>query len=879
MRYPLVVSRHFSPALLVVLSTVACSHPGTTGAGGTGATSAGTGGQSTGSGGMIGSGSGGNGSGATTGTGGGEMVIGTGGATPMDGGATDVPLGGSGGGMSPGSGGAMGKVSCAASTYVAPLSPGYNASQHAPFLMQATTKRQTLSPSEAADQMRGVPRGAGTNYSDVFRQPDGKSIKGFQFRDGPRGVNLDAPITSGSGTMGHIHGKSTVFPAPVARGASFDIDLENRIGAAMGDEMVAAGQTMLLAPTVNILRHPLWGRAQETYGEDPYLLGRMGTAAVAGVQQYVPACVKHYAANNIELDRFNLNAQMDAQTLREIYARHFEMIVRDGGAACVMAAYNSVNGTKSTQSSLLLTQLLRTEFKFNGFVLTDWWAMPGASGGQNPSVAERNTNGPNAVRAGLDMELPWRLNYDTIENNLTPADLSPSEDRILAQKIRFKVDSLTGPIGLKPATSTYSGAGDIENNDSHLLISEEAARKGMVLLKNCPVADKACKAPTSASVLPIKKDGTIKSIAVVGAKLEYFANGTGPGINNRGDDANNGVIDFATGIRTGDAGSSRVRHDPAKSVSPFDGIKSAAGSGVTVTTGNTAATAQSADFVVVVAGLTPYDEGEEYNRSGDRTSLALDGKDAGRSYGSIQNKLITDVAALGKPMVVVLEGGAVIDMPWLAAVPAVVMAWYPGQVGGRALGKLLMGDENFSGKLPVTWPAMLSQFPPFSMGTTTMMDYYLGYRYFDKNNTTPLFPFGYGLSYTTFEYSNLAVPCSDAIKAGFDADPPTSSVVNVTVDVKNTGPRKGEEVVFLFVSYPGTTARRPVKELKGFYRVALEAAGTMGDAKRITIPLRVSDLKYYDMTTNSWQVASGPVKVMVGPSSANLPLSDTFTVK
>ncbi|MBC8133630.1 MAG: glycoside hydrolase family 3 C-terminal domain-containing protein, partial [Deltaproteobacteria bacterium] len=861
---------------------------------GTGGASAGSGGSGpSGSGGGSGPGSGGSG---VNGTGGSEIVIGgTGGATtPPDAGA-DVPVTGTGGtGVGggivnpPGTGGAtVAKVSCVASTYVAPFSPGYNRAQHAPFLALATTKRQTLSPAEAADQMRGVPRGAGSNYTDIFRQPDNmaKGIKGFQFRDGPRGVNLDAPITSGSGTMGAIHGKSTVFPAPISRGAAWDLDLEYRIGVAMGDEMVAAGQTLLLAPTVNILRHPLWGRTQETYGEDVYQLGRLGTASTAGIQQFVPACVKHYAANNIELDRFNLNAQMDQQTLREIYARHFEMILRDGGAACVMAAYNSVNGTKSTQSPLLLTKLLREEFKFNGFVLTDWWAMPGASGGQNPSVSERNTNGPNAVRAGLDMELPWRLNYDSIETTLTAADLAPSVDRILAQKIRFKVDPINGPIGLKPATTTYAG-GAIGNNDAHVALAEEAARKGTVLLKNCPLANKACTKPEATSVLPIKRDGTIKTIAVVGAKLEYFAAGTsanpGPGINNRGDDANNGIIDFATGIRTGDVGSSRVNHDPAKSSGPFDGIRLTAGTGITVTSGNTVEAARAADFVVVVAGLTPYDEGEEYNRSGDRTSFALDGKDAGRGYGAIQNNLIAAVAALNKPMVVVLEGGSVIDMPWLASVPAVVMAWYPGQAGGRALGKLLMGDENFSGKLPITWPTGVSQLPPFSMGTTTTMDFYLGYRRFDQLNLTPLFPLGHGLSYTTFQYSNLQVPCSDALKAGFDNDPPTSSVVNVTVDVANMGPKKGDEVVFLFVSYPDSTVmKRSKKELKGFYRVSLEAAGTMGSAKRIIIPLRVSDLKYYDTATSSWQVESGRVQVSVGPNadSRNLTLTDTFLVK
>jgi beta-glucosidase len=324
-------------------------------------------------------------------------------------------------------------------------------------------------------------------------------------------------------------------------------------------------------------------------------------------------------------------------------------------------------------------------------------------------------------------------------------------------------------------------------------------------------------------------------------------------------------------------------------VGPYAGImQAAAGSPVTVSTATTTGTnlapvltaAQNADFIVAVVGHTPYDEGEEYNRSGDRTSLLLDAKDAGRSYGAIQNNMVTMLAAMNKPMVVVIESGAVIDMPWLANVPAVVMAWYPGQVGGRALGKLLFGDENFSGKLPVTWPTSADQFPAFNPGTTTEMDYYLGYRRFDQMNLTPRYPFGHGLSYTTFKYENLMIPCADVAEDG---------VVNVSVDVTNTGPRYGEEIVMLFVSYPTTTSpRRSVKELKGFARVALDGTGQTtgcraGNAqqpcaagKRVVIPVRIKDLKYYDA---GWKVQKGTMTVRVGPSAANLPVMGTFTVR
>jgi beta-glucosidase len=540
---------------------------------------------------------------------------------------------------------------------------------------------------------------------------------------------------------------------------------------------------------------------------------------------------------------------MDEQTLREIYARHFEMIIKDGGVACIMAAYNLVNGTNCTQNAHLLTDILRTDFGFNGFVISDWWAMPG---GNKLAQGASATTAAQAINAGLDLEAPWSFQYSTIEtivgSSVQQSLIDTSAKRVLEQKYRFGVDKGTG---LQKSSVGFSG-GSINNNSAHVAIAQEAALKSMVLLKN------------DNNTLPIKS--TVTKIAVVGltesycAPLDSYGTATGPGINNCGDDVNKGTINFATGVRVGDVGSSRVNFDSSQAVGPFAGIQAAAGSGVTVTSGSTAASAQGADFIVVVAGLTPYDEGEEYNGSGDRTSFSLDGK----MNSGTQNKLITDVAALGKPMVVVLEGGSVIDMPWLSSVSAVVMAWYPGMVGGTALGQLLFGKANFSGKLPISWPKQLSDLPTFNAGTTTTMDYYVGYRYYDNKSIAPLFPFGYGMSYTKFDYSNLVVPCSDATQ---------TAVVNVSVDVTNSGTVAGDEVVLLFVSYPNTTKKRPAKELKGFARVSLAA----GAKQTVTIPVRVADLKFYD--TSGWSVETGTVKVMVGPSSATLPLSDTFTVK
>jgi beta-glucosidase len=839
-----------------------------------------------------GSGSGTGGTGDSTGSGGagaeGEIVL------PVDGGSGDA--------------GPVVKAACQDNTsFQLPHSPGYSTNDHNKFANVAQNAIPQMSLSDKADQMRGVFSGTSSpQYNDIERTYDTSTVKGWLFRDGPRGVNYDQPIADGDrGTVGTVEGQflpSTVFPTPVARGASFDVDLEYRIGEAMGDETLAGGQTMLLVPCVNILRHPFWGRAQETYGEDDYLLGRIGTGMVAGVQQYVAACVKHFAGNNIEDNRAGINSNMDLQTMREVYGHHFDMIVNDGGAACVMAAYNSVNGLKSTNNPDLLTTMLRNEFGYQGLVLSDWWAMPG---GQNQALDTTSRLGyaGGALAAGLDIEVPWQLNYLVLDMSptITDDDLNPHVLRILEQKYRFNVANVTGKptdgsLGLKIPTSTFNINTGISNNADHIALSKEAAEKSMVLLKNCPASNPTCTAPSATSILPLKRDGSIKSIAVVGATLSYCQNSSGgPGVTNCFEDPNMGTINFASGIRVGDLGSSRVDFDPTKSVSPFAGIQMAA-TGITVTTATTnvaditAATtaAQNADLTVVVVGLTPYDEGEEYNSSGDRNNLNIDGKDLGNGYGTVQNNLVAAVAATGKPMVVVIEAGSAVNMPWLSSVPAVVMAWYPGMVGGQALGELLFGDQNFSGKLPITWPAAETQLPPFNQGTSTQMDYFVGYRRFDACTTAPipsgsggcssqisgapLFPFGYGLSYADYQYSNLQVPCTTVT---------ANSVINVTVDVRNTSPVAGDEVAMAFVSFPTGptgTPRRSVKEMKGFYRVSLAGAGTVGDAKRITIPIRMHDLRYYDTTTSTWKVQTGTYTIMVGPNSGNLTLTDTFQV-
>ncbi|HXN33585.1 MAG TPA: glycoside hydrolase family 3 C-terminal domain-containing protein [Polyangiaceae bacterium] len=851
-------------ALGIAFAAVACGNlqPETTPMGGDdgGSQSSGSGsGSATGSGSNGGSGTGSSSGNVSTGSGGNSGSGSPGGTSSTSGGGSGSGSGGGSGSSS--SGGQVmvvaldgsppdvAKIACMDSTEALPHTPGYTPDP------AVTTQVTTLvsgitSNTQLANQMRGTVA-ASTNFSDVYRTPDDMTngIKGFLFRDGPRGVNLPA----GQNGLNYGSGYSTAFPVPVLRAASWDLDLEKQVGADMGDETLGSGNTMLLAPVVNILRHPAWGRAQETYGEDSFLLGRFGSAFTEGLQQYVPGCVKHYAANNIEDGRASQNAMMDEQTLHEIYGRQFEMVIQDGGVACVMAAYNEINGTKCAQNKELLTDMLRTTFGFQGFVLSDWWAMTGGNSTSLTTQAEQTT-AQQGLTAGLDMETPWSLNYSTLEAFATLQQLQVSSKRIIDQKFRFKVNTVGVPVaklGLK-APSTSLNSNGITGNEAHIADALQSAEEGMVLLQN------------QKNTLPISRT-SVHTIAVIGAAAPWTLSGT----------TQTGTVNFATDVRLGDLGSSRVSSDPAKSVGPAAGIAQAAGAGITVTSGTAATLADNADFVVVVAGLTPQDEGEEYTGAGDRTdtsgnpNLALDAKVA----ATAQNALITTIAAKGKPMVVVLEGGSAIDMPWLASVPAVVMAWYPGMVGGEALGKLLFGDVNFSGKLPITWPKTVADEPPFNQGGTkggtTMMDYYLGYRYFDKNAKTPLFAFGSGLSYTTFQYQFLGLPCSTVTKKG---------VVDVVVEITNTGTVAGSDVAFLFVSYPSTAARRSVKELKGFYRTPIVMPGATVQFK---IPLRIADLKYWNTTSTppGWTVESGPVQVMVGPSSDNLPLKDMLTVQ
>lgn len=618
-------------------------------------------------------------------------------------------------------------------------------------------------------------------------------IPPLRFTDGPRGVAL---------------GRSTCFPVSMARGASFDRDLEERVGEAMGIEARAQGSDFFGGVCINLPRHPGWGRAQETFGEDPYLLGEMGAAMVRGLQEHVMACAKHYACNSIEESRFFVDVRIGERTLREVYLPHFKRCV-DEGVAAIMSAYNKVNGWYCAQNRHLLRDILKGDWGFEGPVMSDFvW-------GTRSTVY--------AALGGLDIEMPLRLYFGrrlerAVRKGRVPeAVIDEAVTRILRTKARF------ARVG---GAAAYTR--DRIACREHADIAFESARKCMVLLKN------------EGAILPLRRE-EMKRLAVIG-KLADRAN-------------------------IGDNGSSRVR--PPYVVTPLQGIRARAGSmEVTYDSGEdlslAAAAAHDADAAVVVVGFTGRDEGESIpyvKAGGDREDLGLREADIA---------LIRGVAGATDRCIVVLEAGsAVLTAGWRDDVPAILMAWYPGMEGGNGLAAILFGDENPSGKLPVTFPESNAQLPHFDKKAKSIeYGYYHGYRLFDREGEEPAFPFGFGLHYSQYAYSNLRM---SAREMGPDG------AITVKADISNRGEMAGCEIVQMYVGYPATGMDRPPKELKGFTRVHTEP----GETKTVSFELTAQSLAYYDVDAGGWKVEETEYDLFIGSSSraADLHLEGGFRVR
>ncbi len=622
-------------------------------------------------------------------------------------------------------------------------------------------------------------------------------IPGIRFSDGPRGV-----------VMNH----STCFPVSMARGATWSPELEARVGDAIGVEARSLGANLFAGVCINLLRHPAWGRAQETYGDDPFLLGEMGAALVRGAQRHVMVCVKHYACNSLENTRLRLDVRIAERTLREMYLPHFKRCV-DEGVAAVMSAYNKVNGEHCGHNAHLLRDILKGEWGFTGFVMSDFvWGIRDAQ---------------SAVLGGLDLEMPFRYHYRRRLKRLVErgevkeALIDEAVLRILRQKIRFAQIGEPGRYGPHAVVC-----------DAHRALAREVAQKGMVLLKNDPIG------PADKPVLPIDL-AQVGRIVLVGQ--------------------------LAVEKNIGDHGSSMAR--PPYVVTPMEGIRAAAQNGCEIVfergqrIQKAVEAARGADVVIVIAGYTYKDEGERVgpHLGGDRESLTLHAHD---------EALIQAVAAANPHTVVVMMGGsAVITEAWRDAVPAILMAWYPGMEGGHALADVLFGKVNPSGKLPCVFPRSEDHLPFFDRTVTSIeYGYYHGYRLMDKAGHTPAFPFGFGLSYTTYEYKNLRLE-QDEIAA--------DGVLHASVEITNTGRRMGEEVAQLYIGYEGSAMERPLKELKGFARVRLEP----GETKRVEFAVPGEQLAYYDEERPGWVIEPITYNVYVGPSSAATLLHSQFHVR
>ena len=715
-----------------------------------------------------------------------------------------------------------------------------------------------MGPAEKATQLLGLPVG-NKDFEDIERGPDVEvpgvgTIRGYHYRDGVRGVNLGEgqPIRPSDGDN-----FSTAFPAASVRAASWDVALEKRIGAAIGDETAASMNNLLLGPSVDVVRHPYWGRTQEVYGEDSYHIGRMATAFTVGLQQHVTGCAAHFVANTVEKNRSSQDALMNEQTLREVYGRSFEMVIQDGGVGCVMAARNLVNGVKVTQNEHLLRGILKAPveqggFGFQGMVISDMFAMPGDQNIPDPTSAQNVTD--EALRAGLDVERAWQLNYSP--ETLARADQSRVDDaarRVLTQKYRFNSAIQGGSWSSQPPTSTLTSA-SIDANPDHEALAEQAELESAVLLTN---------GPAGAPVLPfvgandIAVLGIDQSFRLVSATLPKSCSGDPVG-------APMCTFHFATDPALGDRGSSAVEADPARSSGPFAGIQAAAGGARHVTSGSSASDATGADAIVVVVGYTPADEGEEFTllTLGDRTSLDLPPGHA---------ELVESALDLMKPTVIIIESGSIVNLPWLSHPnqnQATIWAGYPGARGALALGKLLFGAANFSGKMPVAWPtqSQLDLTPFKERDSSTTMGYFFGYREYDRRHAVGeavdlVFPFGHGLSYSSFVYSNLSAACQAVAK---------DAIVDVSVDIENTSAVDGDEIAMLFVEpppkAPAVTGDRPIKELKSFARISVKA----GKQQTATLPLRIRDLRRWEGGANGkWLVDSGDYTILVGKNAAD----------
>jgi beta-glucosidase len=613
-------------------------------------------------------------------------------------------------------------------------------------------------------------------------------------------LNLeDGPAGVGDGMT-----SVTQLPAPVDVAATWDTSAEQLYGQVIGSEQGAKGTTIDLGPTINIVRDPRWGRAFESVGEDPYLNGTMGAADIRGVQSTgVMAQVKHFAVYNQETNRNTPSddAVVSTRAEQEIYLPAFQDATQQGAASSVMCSYSTINGTYACQNPFLLSTVLRQQFGFSGFVTSDWGATHATAASANASL--------NMDMPGSDGFYGSALASAVSSGSVSTATLNSLVSPVLTQMFAYGL--FDEPPAGSPAQTATSAA-----HDSDAL---QLAEEGTVLLKN------------SAGVLPLSSSDS--SVAVIGA-------------------------DASTSPLTAGGGSAGV--SSSGTVTPLQGVTAAAPSGVTVSY-NSGSSDSSAAALAASSSVAVVFVGNDESEGSDLSSIDL---------SSADNSLITAVAAANPHTIVVLNSGSAVTMPWLSSVAGVLEAWYPGQEDGAAIGAVLFGTADPSGHLPVTFPQSLAQVPastaaqfPGQNGTVQYSEGIdVGYRWYDSQGLTPLFPFGFGLSYTSFKFSSLQV---GSLTAG--------GAATVSATVTNTGSRAGADVAQLYVTDPAASGEPP-RHLEGFSRVSLQP----GASTTVRFQLTQRNLQYWNSAGSAWATSTGNYGIAVGDSDANLPLSGTLAV-
>ncbi len=634
-------------------------------------------------------------------------------------------------------------------------------------------------------------------------------IPSFGMTDGPIGVAYHSSFK----------GKRTRFPATIGLASTWNRELAFKMGEVMGKEVKMSGRHQILGPGVNIIRSPLCGRNFEYLSEDPVLSSDIASEVVKGIQsQGIASCIKHYLTNNSETKRMKISTEISERALHEIYIKNYKRIIEKADPWGLMVCYNKINGVHGAENKYVLREVLRDQIGFTGHVVTDWGA------------ARRTSGAAECIKAGLNLEMPGKflskvMTPENVQEALDNGDINEDDLNYIVRPL-LRTFIRVGLLGEKREI--------IENNiniPEHQEVAKQIAEESMVLLKN------------KSNFLPLNIQ-TIKKIAILGPNAKKI---------------------FGKPFH---GGSSAVV--PPKEITPYEGISKYINGKVEIVT-----KPEEADIVLLFVGLN----------HGGHMFLNLLLKNEGDTEGSDrkhyelpakQRKLINETLLKNPNTVVILIAGSPIDVSeWFNDVPAILNAWYPGMMGGDALARVIFGEISPSGKLPVTFPKKLEDHPAHKTKKRfpgDLKDFkiyfdegiYVGYRYFDKNQVDPFFPFGYGLSYTNFKMSNIKLDKPNLKGQG---------TFTVSVDIKNIGDKSGAEVIQFYVADDECSVDRPSKELQGFEKVYLQP----GEEKTVSITLTDSAFEFYSDTEHIFIAETGTFTIWAGSSSRDLPLHAKIT--